>query len=282
MRNIEPETATVVRSRRNSKSKLSPDRFQFKNIPAIEFSDGRFTVKIAGNTEEAEAALRLRFQVFNVEFGKDPGNSFGIDIDKYDPTSHHLIVIKNDTREVVGVYRLRTLELAKTADQFYSANEFKIQDLSPEVLARAIEIGRASIAKSFRHKHVLFLLWKGLAEYIKATNKRYVFGCCSLFSQDYAEGQSTFYKLKKENHLCENNFVSGQKAFDFTDEEKLAGEINKDIELPQLFRLYLRIGARVCSPPIIDRKFGTIDFLVVFDVENLDRRYRMIFFGDQI
>ncbi len=118
-----------------------------------------------------------------------------------------------------------------------------------------------------------------MADYIKATNKRYVFGCCSLFSQDFAKAQAVFRRLKKEDYLWKEHFVEGQKAFDFTDEEKLVPELKEEIELPQLFNIYLRIGAKVCSPPIIDRKFGTIDFFVVIDVENLDRRYRTIFFG---
>ncbi len=277
IRNVKTGVTKTLKSKKIVKKSQSP--YIFQNIPPINFSDKRFTVKIAENAEEVEAALRLRYKVFNIEFGEEKDTPFGMDVDKYDYTSHHLIVRKNDTKEVVGVYRLRTLELAQTADQFYSNQEFTLEDLSVDVLKDAIEIGRASIAKNYRHKNVLFLLWKGLAEYIKATNKRYVFGCCSLFSQDYSEGLSTFHKLKNENYLCNDNFVEGQKEFDFTDEEKLSAKINEEIELPQLFRLYLRIGAKVCSPPVIDRKFGTIDFFVIFDIDNLDRRYRMLFFG---
>ena len=41
--------------------------------------------------------------------------------------------------------------------------------------------------------------------------------------------------------------------------------------------MYLRIGARVCGPPMIDREFGTIDFFVVFDVADLSSKYRRMF-----
>lgn len=279
MRNIEPKTATVTKSETSASASLTTQQFQFQNIPPIIVSNGRFTVKIAETNSEVEAALRLRYKVFNVEFGNAEDTPFGLDVDEFDATSHHLIVQQNSTAEVVGVYRLRTLEIAKTVDQFYSSQEFKLENLPENVLKQSIEIGRASIAKNYRHKNILFLLWKGLADYIRAANKRFVFGCCSLFSQDFAVAQAVFRKLEKEDYLWKDYYVKGQKNFDFTEEEKLVPAVKKEIELPQLFNIYLRIGAKVCSPPVIDRKFGTIDFFVVFDVENLDRRYRSIFFG---
>ena len=43
-----------------------------------------------------------------------------------------------------------------------------------------------------------------------------------------------------------------------------------EVSIPRLFRTYLRYGAKVCSPPALDRQFKTIDFLVLFDVAELD------------
>ncbi|HAY37403.1 MAG TPA: hypothetical protein DCY57_10620 [Bacteroidetes bacterium] len=40
---------------------------------------------------------------------------------------------------------------------------------------------------------------------------------------------------------------------------------------PRLMRAYLSLGALICSPPAIDRKFKTIDFLTVFDTRTLKR-----------
>jgi putative hemolysin len=49
------------------------------------------------------------------------------------------------------------------------------------------------------------------------------------------------------------------------------------VELPRLFGMYLSMGARVCSEPAIDRAFGTIDYLVLFDLADLDDRGRRRF-----
>ena len=47
---------------------------------------------------------------------------------------------------------------------------------------------------------------------------------------------------------------------------------------PRLFRTYLRYGAKVCSPPAIDRRFKTIDFLVLFDIARMSERAVQMFF----
>ena len=52
------------------------------------------------------------------------------------------------------------------------------------------------------------------------------------------------------------------------------------MKIPKLFRTYLRFGAKVCSPPAIDRRFKTIDFLVLFDVYEIDAR-RAAYFSER-
>jgi putative hemolysin len=45
--------------------------------------------------------------------------------------------------------------------------------------------------------------------------------------------------------------------------------------------MYLRIGARVCGPPMLDDEFGTIDFFVVCDTKQVPEKYRRMFFSGQ-
>jgi putative hemolysin len=42
--------------------------------------------------------------------------------------------------------------------------------------------------------------------------------------------------------------------------------------------MYLRIGTKVCGPPMIDDEFGTIDFFFVFDREAMTDKCRKTFF----
>ncbi len=56
--------------------------------------------------------------------------------------------------------------------------------------------------------------------------------------------------------------------------------IEAEVKIPRLFRTYLNYGAKIYSPPAIDRVFKTIDFFVMLDISMLDDRTREIFFGD--
>mgnify|MGYP005864858571 CR=1 FL=1 len=236
----------------------------------------RYSVRFARNQNEVNEALKLRFEVFNLELGEGLQKSFDLkmDIDKYDQQCDHLIVIENETGRIIGTYRMQTSEHAQKGEGFYTSEEFRLNELPQKVLSDAVELGRACIANG----RVLFLMWKGLAEYIKEMNKRYLFGCCSVMSQDPYKGASV------EKYLSENKYYHPD-YFVQTTEEYIC-KISPDdksrdlpaVELPPLFRLYLELGTLVCSPPAMDKNFKTIDFLILLDAENLNEKSKALFF----
>ncbi len=254
--------------------------FQTDNAPTDEITEGRYTVRFARTAEEIDAALRLRFSVFNLELNEGLDSSFLTerDEDEFDLTCHHLIVIEKETNAVVGTYRLRTLEMAKNAQGFYSSGEFRVEDLPLDILAKSLEIGRSCIAREHRNTRVLFLLWKGLAMYATKMRKRYLFGCCSLFTLDCSEGKRAAKKLKELNALHPEIRVDAREECQCRPEDFLTPNVVKEVELPKLFNSYLRIGAKICGEPAIDRQFKTIDFFVLFDVETIEERYYQMFF----
>jgi putative hemolysin len=52
---------------------------------------------------------------------------------------------------------------------------------------------------------------------------------------------------------------------------------NANDNIPKLLRAYLAVGAKICGPPAIDRRFKTIDFLTMMDLESLHPRLRARF-----
>ncbi|MEP6902260.1 MAG: GNAT family N-acyltransferase [Actinomycetota bacterium] len=253
----------------------------FETAPPKQFSEGRYTVRFAKNDEEIDAALRLRFEVFNLELNEGLEASFinERDEDEFDKTCHHLIVVENETEKIVGTYRVRTMEMAQSAFGFYSAGEFAVEDLPYRVLAESIETGRACIAREHRNSRVLFLLWKGLAMYMTENRKRYVFGCCSLPTQDCAEGMRAMRGLVRDGFLHEHLCVAPREDYVCRTEDFLSEDSGSDIKLPRLFDTYLRIGAKICGEPVIDRQFKTIDFFVIVDIKIMSDKYFKMFFG---
>lgn len=256
----------------------------FKTVPQIEISESRYTVRLANSSEEIDAALRLRFEVFNLELGEGLETSFitGRDRDEFDSICHHLIVIEHSNGAIVGTYRLQTMEMAKTLSGFYCAGEFNLENLPTKVLTESLEIGRACIAHEHRNTKVLFLLWKGLAAYAQLKGKRYLFGCCSLTSQNPTDGTKASAILEKEDHFHPAFSVKPREEFLYQKRDSIAENSSNEekFELPKLFRTYLRFGAKVCSKEgAIDQNFKTIDFFVIFDMKTMDRRHRELFLG---
>ena len=244
----------------------------FEQDSTILASDSRYLVRLARGSKEITEVLRLRHEVFNVELQCGKSDS-RLEFDAYDFKCRHIVVIDQISSEAVGTYRLNTLETARSTAGFYSSNEFTIEDLPGEILQNGIELGRACIAREHRNTKVLFLLWKALLAYSKQTGKRYFFGCSSVFTQDRDDGARVHNILKRGGYFHERFRVVPKR-----DRIDVTGDPESDqVKLPALFEMYLRLGARVCGPPMIDHEFRTIDFFVVFDVTTINEKYRRMF-----
>ncbi len=246
-------------------------------LPAGEVTEGRYRVGFARTEDELDELLRLRYQVFNVELGEglESSHATGRDRDEFDAFCHHLIVTECASGRIIGTYRLQTSAMAAGHIGFYSDAEFDLSMLPAPVLDDSVELGRACVALAHRNTQVLFLLWQGLARYVASTDQRYLFGCCSLTSQDPAEGWAVMAKLEKRGQVHPELRVAPRPGFECAP----GGRFKDRVKIPKLFRVYLRHGALVCSPPVIDRRFKTIDYLVIFDVTSLDEKRFKIFFG---
>ena len=241
----------------------------------VSIEDGRYLVKLAESPGEIETALRLRYEVFSVELGGAPASTetSRLEFDEFDLRCGHLIVIDRTTSRTVGTYRLNSIATAGGIGGFYSYGEFSIEDLPPSVLHQGVEIGRACIAPDHRNTKVLFLLWKGLARYLQLEDKRFFFGCCSIFTRDESVGARAYRQLEDAGHVHPS--LNVEPRTNGLNVDAVSGDT---VELPGLFNMYLRIGAKVCGPPMIDHDFGTIDFFVVCDTERISEKYRRMFF----
>lgn len=251
---------------------------QAHDVPSPRAAQGRYEIGLAESAAELDAALRLRFEVFNVELGEGLRRSLltGRDHDEYDAFCRHLIVRDRSDGTVVGTYRVQTAADARRGRGFYTASEFDLSALPPHVLDGALELGRACIARAHRNTRVLYLLWRGIAGLARELGKRWVFGCCSLTSQDPREGRALLDVLAARDALHPNFAVRPRPGLQCWPALRPC-DAAPSVAVPRLFDMYLSLGAKVCGEPAIDRAFGTIDYLVLFDLGDLDARSRRRF-----
>ncbi len=246
-------------------------------LPAGEIEIGSYRLRFARSASDIDRLLKLRFEVFNLELGEGFEESFatGRDADRFDASCHHMLV-EHEGGDLIGTYRMQTAAMAARGHGFYSAGEYELDAVPRTVLDQSVEIGRACIHRKHRKRTVLFLLWKGLARYLIHNRCRYLFGCCSLTSQDQAAGIRLYEQLQAAGKVHTEIDVPPIAP---TRCEAPADRVaaTPDVKVPPLFATYLRYGALVCSRPAIDREFKTIDYLVLMDTASLSRRTRLIF-----
>ncbi|MCC6276040.1 MAG: GNAT family N-acetyltransferase [Leptospiraceae bacterium] len=245
------------------------------SIRNFRLNEGNYLARFAQSSIEVEAALRLRYQIFNMELneGLPESHSTGLDRDIYDEQCEHLLIIHKPTSTVIGTYRMQNYLDAMKGNGLYSAIEFDIGIIPAEILAKTMEVGRACIHAEHRNNRVLFLLWKGLVAYLFYFRLRYLFGCCSLTSKNPNEGAQLMSQFQEDGYVSDQFIVSSRPEFEISD---LPSGI--PVKTPKLFQAYLNYGAKVCSWPAIDRIFGTIDYLVILDIEKVSEFTKKLFF----
>lgn len=254
--------------------------------PKVEiFSEvGPMIVKTVSNVEELKTALRLRYEVFHREMiGK--GRPTGIDVDEYDFFCDHLVIINKKNSEIIGTYRLNS---SLFSDQFYSSKEFNLNRILSQPGAK-MELGRACIHKDFRSGFVISLLWRGIAEYMTATNSQLLFGCASIKTQSPREAALLYRHFFEEGRMTPEYFAPPTLPYSMPEldmwiryfKEPLTEAEKQEVKklIPPLCRAYLKIGAYVGGEPAWDDEFKCIDFLTILHREDLNRtlwkRYKL-------
>ena len=166
--------------------------------PSPESRPAPYAARLATEAHEFRAALRLRYEVFNLELqeGLATSHSTGHDFDRFDPVVDHLIVSCTRTGKVIGTYRLQTGTMAKRNLGYYSEQEFDFAPYEP-LRGQVLELGRACIHHDHRATSVLMLLWSAIAHYAIRNGCRYLLGCSSVTTQSAAVGAKVYSRLQR-------------------------------------------------------------------------------------
>jgi putative hemolysin len=238
----------------------------------------RYFITEAETPAEVREAQKLRFEVFNMELAEGLVSSFitGRDEDPFDGVCAHLLVREAATGEVVGTYRYQTGLNALTALGYYSEGEFDLGPFEPH-RREVLELGRACVHKEHRNLRVLATLWRGIGAVAARHGLRYLIGCSSLTSTDAGEGLALYRQLAPK-HLAPLEFRTLPRPLAVC---ASAAPTPAAPRVPKLLAAYLFLGAWIAGPPALDREFGTIDFLTVLDIQNLNPEAARLYLGAQ-
>lgn len=262
---------------------MIPDDIREKmcNPPVLAEND-QYRIKFATTEQEMDAVFKLRYEVFTLEQGRnaDDKGSSGIDKDSFDDYCLHLVVEEKSSSKIVGTYRVHLGPIAANSGLgFYSSQEFEIEGLD-KIAPQTVEVGRSCVSPEYRNGSVVALLWSGISATMFRSGLRYLAGCVSLENVNPAAGWMLYDyfreqgKLSDELHGIALPHVRMKRPSE-SEMEAFAQTLKGGARslVPPLFKGYLRLGAKICSEPVFDRDFGTIDFLILVDVGKLPERY---------
>lgn len=184
---------------------------------------------------------------------------------KDDLRARHLLV-RNEAGQLVGTYRV-TVSL--DTQRFEAEDDFVISRLLQQQGIKA-ELCWACVDPSYRDGRVIHVLWRGLAEFFKEHNVRYVFGLASVYSDGQEQIPQIVDYLREHSYVATPDLVQARRGALSSQALVLKrSEVAKRKVLPSLLRAYLMAGALVCLQPVFDADLGCYDFMTVLDTENI-------------
>lgn len=249
--------------------------------PEISLRKGHFVVKLADDYKDIQNALKLRYEIFNIELkeGLRASHLTGMDTDIYDHYCEHLLVVDIESDKVVGTYRMMPGSSAGNNMGFYSENEFDLSAIK-KLSGEKLELGRSCVHKDYRNGNVISLLWAGIARFIELHNVRHVFGCASLHTPDPLEISTAYSYLNSFHRAGPEYTVYPFNRAKGVELSEVADQRTAFTKLPPLIKAYIRTGALLCGEPAVDHIFGTTDLFLLLQTENIMQRYRGRFFQE--
>lgn len=240
-----------------------------------------FTVRLARDETDLRAAQRLRYDVFVSELGADGpmvDHDARLEIDRFDPYFDHLLVTCAERDDqVVGVYRLLRHDQAAQVGQFYSEDEYDLSALRASG-RKLLELGRSCLHPDYRGGGVMFLMWQGLADYVRTHEIEVLFGTASFHGTD-VQALAQPLSLLHNRHLVPPDLWVRAKAFqnmDLIPPDQLDRRAAM-LQMPALIKSYLRLGGFVGEGAYVDHAFNTTDVCLVLDTARMNAKQRDIY-----
>lgn len=218
--------------------------------------------------DEIRRAQLLRARVFNLNTNSSELNKDHLDKDQFDDICLHLIVKDTLSNNIVGYSRILTSDMVSSANEFYTASEFIIDNII-QPNKRYMEIGRTCVDPNYRSGAVIGLLWSKIGQFINQQKIDYLMGCASISMLDGGA-----VAISVVNYLRDSHFT--QESLRVVPKKPLAQfgiNIDGKKHLPALLKTYLRMGAKVCGEAFVDDEFKVADVVILLAKKDIKARY---------
>ncbi len=257
--------------------KFSPRFIAYVPTYEIDIETNNYRLETASTMKDLLEVFELRHQIFLEDVGAAKEGDDGFDVDEFDSICDHIIIRSKEDDRIVGTYRVIS---SLYSDEFYSQTEFDL-DAFLNTPGHKLELGRACIHHGHRNGAVIDLLWRGIAEYIKLTGSKYLFGCSSIKIQDPAESKSILNYFHNDGHGCDDFKIRPIGKFDMNMDaisESLLDDAEVKSLVPPLLRSYFSAGSKVYGQPALDKEFKCVDFLTILNTDELTSGYKRRYF----
>jgi putative hemolysin len=253
------------------------------NASLAQLTSNNLGIRLAnGDPGFVDASQALRYRVFYEEMTAHPSPETARskrDVDTFDDVADHLLVVDRNLGDgpesVVGTYRLVRREAAARHGQFYSVDEYDISALV-NLPGEILELGRSCVDINYRSRHVMDLLWRGIAAYVFHYDITIMFGCASFSGVD-PDAIALPLSYLYQNHLAPIEKRPIALPDRYVDMNRLPAdsfEKRKGLAaVPPLIKGYLRLGGYIGDGAVIDPQFDTIDVCIVVETDLVTDRY---------
>lgn len=240
----------------------------------VEGRQPRFVARFALGRRDIQAAQRLRAEVFSAEYGVQFAHPLGLDCDNFDDYCLHLNVFDTRQDRLVATTRLLTGEQSRHTGGYYSAGEFDLSPLLPNLNGRVLEIGRTCVHPEYRSGAAITVMWSALAEYLMEEDFAYLIGCASInLDEDGSRYHAVVSTLQEDQFVKPEWRVRPLQRLPSL--PTLCGDVCAG--LPPLLKAYLRMNAKIGGEACWDPDFNCADMFIVLDVSTLAGRYAQRF-----
>jgi putative hemolysin len=252
---------------------LTADAGAGDSEPALVSLAPGYTLTIA-DRDEVREAQQLRHDVFAAEFGAHMSTLVGgLDADEFDEHADHLIVRENNSRKIVGTYRMMPPRCATLVGERFGDRTFDLGALRP-IASDLVETGRSCVHPDHRNGAVITLIWSGIGQYMRRTGHRWLGGCAWVHLRGDEGPPAAAWNAVRAKYMAPPEFrVAAREPLLNDDTVDVAGLV-----MPPLLRGYLRLGSWVCGEPAYDSDAGVASFYVLLSLDHMNSRYRRHFF----